>query len=219
MPKKLITEWAIVEASRRGEKAVAVDKETLVTVAAQDRARQLGVRLERVSSESQTHAPVANPLPTRPEGSKGTIAIGSDHGGFQLKESLKPFIESEGFKVIDVGTASEEACDYPDYAYAVVRMVQEGRAAKGIMIDAIGSASAIVANKVPGIRAVCCFNEFSARSSREHNDANVLTLGGRILGPELAKSILKIWLDTPFAGGRHQKRIEKISDVERRFMK
>jgi ribose 5-phosphate isomerase B len=144
------------------------------------------------------------------------VAIGSDHGGFPLKESLRVFIEGLGFRVVDVGTYSAEACDYPDFAYAVARMVSLGKASKGIMIDAVGNASAIVANKVRGIRAACCPDEFSARSSREHNDANVLTLGGRTLGADLAKSITRVWLETSFGGGRHQKRLDKIAEIEQR---
>ncbi len=144
------------------------------------------------------------------------IALASDHGGYQLKEFLKSFLEKSGYNVVDLGTYTEEACDYPDYAYAVARMVSLGQASKGIMIDAIGIASAIVANKVHGIRAACAFDEFSARSSREHNDANVLTLGGRTLGSELAKAIVTTWLETNFGGGRHQKRLDKIADIEKR---
>jgi len=124
-----------------------------------------------------------------------------------------------GFSVADVGTTSEEACDYPDFAYAVASLVASGQAARGIMVDGVGVASAIVANKVPGIRAVSCFDEFVAKSSREHNDANVLTLGGRTIGTEITKAIVKVWLETPFGGGRHQGRVQKITEIERRFSK
>jgi ribose 5-phosphate isomerase B len=151
--------------------------------------------------------------------SGAVIAIGSDHGGFRLKETLKQYVVELGYSVADVGTSSEEACDYPDFAYAVASMVASGQATRGIMIDGVGVASAIVANKVPGIRAVPCYDEFVAKSSREHNDANVLTLGGRIVGSELAKSIVKIWLETWFGGGRHQGRVQKIADIEQRFSK
>ncbi len=215
MPKKLISEYTVIEAARKGEKILFFDSEVIITDAAKERAKQLGVRLEHKKHES-------NPSPgelsssNRTQREKEVIAIGSDHGGFQLKEALKPLMESMGYKVVDLGTYSEEACDYPDYAYAVARMISLGDASRGIMIDAVGSASAIVANKVKGIRAVCCFNEFSAQSSREHNNANVLTLGGRVLGSELAKSIVKVWLTTNFGGGRHQKRLDKISDIEKR---
>ena len=145
------------------------------------------------------------------------IALGSDHGGYRLKEILKQYLGEAGFSVADVGTTSEEPCDYPDFAYGVASMVATGHAYRGIMIDGVGVASAIVANKVPGIRAVPCYDEFVARSSREHNDANLLTLGGRVTGSEVAKAIVKVWLDTPFSGGRHQGRVQKISDVEQRF--
>jgi len=148
-----------------------------------------------------------------------TIALGSDHGGYRLKEVLRKFLVEEGYAVVDVGTDSEEACDYPDFAFAVARTVASGQAARGIMIDGVGVASAIVANKVPGIRAVPCYDEFVARSSREHNNANVLTLGGRVVGSEMAKAIVRIWLETGFAGGRHEGRVSKIADIEKRFSK
>ncbi|MGB2868631.1 MAG: ribose 5-phosphate isomerase B, partial [Bacteroidota bacterium] len=150
---------------------------------------------------------------------KIVVALGSDHGGFSMKEMLRSFLLDLGYTVADVGTNSEQACDYPDFAYAVASLVARGSANRGIMIDGVGVASAIVANKVPGVRAVPCYSEFVAQSSREHNDANVLTLGGRVLGSEAAKSIVKIWLSTWFGGGRHQQRVNKIGDIEKRFMK
>lgn len=148
-----------------------------------------------------------------------TIALGSDHGGFLLKEALKVYLTEQGNHIIDVGTDSEQPCDYPDFAYAVASLVASNKAERGIMIDSVGVAPAIVANKVPGVRAVPCYDEFVARSSREHNNANVLTLGGKVLGIEIVKSIVKCWLNTPFAGGRHLPRVNKISDVEKRFLK
>jgi ribose 5-phosphate isomerase B len=145
------------------------------------------------------------------------VVIGSDHGGFQTKEILKKFLGDLGYRVLDIGTNSEETCDYPDYAYAVARIVAKGEVWRGIMIDATGVASSIVCNKVPGVRAAACYNEFVAQSSREHNDANVLTLGAKALGIEVIKSIVKVWLETWFGGGRHKKRVDKIMDVERKF--
>ena len=133
-----------------------------------------------------------------------------------MKETLKTFITGLGYNVVDLGTYTDEPCDYPDYAYAVGRMVALRQASKGIMIDAVGNASAIVANKIRGVRAAACTDDFSARSSREHNNANVLTLGGRTIGSELAKSIVQVWLATNFGGGRHQKRIDKITEIEQR---
>jgi ribose 5-phosphate isomerase B len=214
MARKLISEQTVLDCARRGEKTLALDDGTIMTDAARDRARQLGIRIEHrrqqpasSSAETPSHAYT---------GKQEVLAIGSDHGGFAMKESLKPFIEKLGYKVVDLGTYSEEACDYPDFAYAVARMVSLGQASKGIMIDAVGIASAMVANKIKGVRAACCTDDFSARSSREHNDANVLTLGGRVVGSELAKSIVAVWLQTNFGGGRHQKRVEKIKQIENR---
>jgi len=214
MSKKLISEQMVLEAAKRGEKVITLMADTIVTDAARDRARQLGIRLGTKSSEPAQPNPA---LPGSPDpGAAEVIAIGSDHGGFALKEELKTFLASRGCRVVDVGTSTAEACDYPDFAYAVARLVSLGQASRGIMVDAVGIASAIVANKVRGIRAACCSDEFAARSSREHNDANVLTLGGRVLGSEMAKSIARVWLETSFGGGRHQKRVDKISEIERR---
>lgn len=214
-PKRLVSEQTIVEAAKRGDKSVTIGSDSIVTDAAKDRAKQLGVRL--VSKKKDEPVASASSLPLSPKsGSAEVLAIGSDHGGFALKNDLKSFVEGLGYRVVDVGTYTDEACDYPDFAYGVARMVSLGEASKGIMIDAVGIASAIAANKVRGIRAACCSDEFSARSSREHNNANVLTLGGRILGLELAKSIVKAWLETSFGGGRHQKRLDKITDIENR---
>jgi ribose 5-phosphate isomerase B len=213
---KLITEQTVIEAAKRGETTLAIGAGTIVTDAARDRARQLGITLGKPKE-----APKPSTTPTvggsLPAGLKEIVAIGSDHGGFQMKEGLKTLLEGFGHKVVDLGTYSEETCDYPDFAYAVSRMVSLGEASKGIMIDSVGIASAIVANKLPGIRAACCTDEFMARSSREHNNANVLTLGGKTLGIELAKAIVKTWLETSFGGGRHQKRLDKINDIEKRL--
>jgi len=214
---KLITEQTVLAASKRGETSLPLSAGTIVTDAARDRARQLGITLGQPKETPPVSAtPQAGPPPP-PAGLKEKIAIGSDHGGFPMKETLKPFLESLGHTVIDLGTYSEESCDYPEFAYAVSRMVSLGEASKGIMIDSVGIASAIVANKLPGIRAANCTDEFTARSSREHNNANVLTLGGKTLGIELAKGIVKSWLETSFGGGRHQKRVEKITEIEQRL--
>lgn len=154
---------------------------------------------------------------------KPKIFIGSDHGGFGMKEDIKGFLGELGYPVCDLGCHGTDAVDYPDFAFLVADAVREGRAAGagcfGIMIDTIGVASAMVANKVPGIRAAPAFNAFAVRSSREHNDANVLTLGGGVLGAGLARSLVKTWLETPYGGGRHQRRVDKIGEVERRFAK
>ena len=214
--KKLISEQTIIDAAKRGEKFLLVGEGSIVTGAARDRARQLGIKIQKKNEENPSTIKSAGAVTAEPRRLGETLALGSDHGGFPLKELLKPFLESLGYTIVDVGTYSGDACDYPDYAYGVARTVSLGHASKGIMIDAVGIASAIVANKVRGIRAACCTDEFSARSSREHNDSNVLTLGGKTLGTELAKSIVKVWLETNFGGGRHLKRVEKITEIEKR---
>ena len=148
-----------------------------------------------------------------------TIAIGADHGGYDLKESLKACLAEWGYEIADCGTDSSESVDYPDYAFAVAQMVANGGAWLGVMIDGAGIGSCMAANKVPGVRASMCYDQASAVNSREHNNANLLTLGAGMIGGGLAKSILKTWLETPFAGGRHAKRVDKICDIERRYLR
>jgi ribose 5-phosphate isomerase B len=147
------------------------------------------------------------------------VYIASDHGGFEMKEQLKGFIEGLGFQVVDFGAYSKDPVDYPDIAFLVAEKVskEEGQGL-GIIIDGAGIGSAITANKVPGVRASSCYDTYCARNSREHNDANVLTLGGRITGQGVAEEIVKTWLCTPFAGGRHSRRVDKMMAVERRFL-
>ena len=148
-----------------------------------------------------------------------TIAIGSDHGGFQLKEKLKPILEEYGLHIRDIGVEYEKPVDYPDIARQVAEIVARGQATRGIIIDGAGIGSSIVANKFPGIRAALCYDKASARNSREHNDSNVLTLGGRLLTATQAEEVLRVWLGTPFAGGRHAGRVQKISQIERKYAK
>ena len=157
--------------------------------------------------------PAAAPSPAR------IVAIGADHGGFELKEILKKDLVEGGYELIDVGTTSKEAVDYPDYAHEVARLVASGKAWRGVMIDGAGIGSCMVANKVTGVRAAMAYDYASASNSREHNDANVLTLGAGLIGVALAKQILKVWLSTDFGGGRHQKRIDKIIAIEKQYGK
>ncbi|MDQ7054896.1 MAG: ribose 5-phosphate isomerase B [candidate division KSB1 bacterium] len=145
------------------------------------------------------------------------MAIGADHGGFELKQILVPHLKSLGYQVQDVGTHSPDPVDYPDIAQAVAEKVAGGAVQWGIIIDGAGIGSAMVANKVPGVRAACCNDLFSAFNSREHNGANVLTLGGRIIGDALAKKIVETWLSTHFGGGRHQRRLEKMMAIEAKY--
>jgi ribose 5-phosphate isomerase B len=151
--------------------------------------------------------------------SKRVVVIGADHGGFELKETLKKDLTTLGFDVNDVGTNSKDAVDYPDFAHAVAQLVGSGKAWRGIMIDGAGIGSCIVANKVPGVRAGVAYDYSSAVNSREHNDTNVLTLGAGLIGANLAKQIVKTWLTTEFAGGRHTSRVDKIKSVEKKYLK
>ncbi|MCC6146648.1 MAG: ribose 5-phosphate isomerase B [Anaerolineaceae bacterium] len=147
------------------------------------------------------------------------IALGADHGGFELKEILKKEMIEWGYEVLDVGTNNKEACDYPDFALAVARQVSTGKAGRGIMIDGAGIGSCMTANKVPGILAGMAYDVSSAINGREHNNANVLTLGAGLIGVNLAKQIVKTWLATEFGGGRHAGRVDKILAVEKQFLK
>lgn len=147
------------------------------------------------------------------------IAIGSDHGGLALKESIKPFLVEQGHEVVDFGTETTASCDYPIYGERVGEAVSFGDCDRGIAICGTGLGISMAVNKVPGIRGALCTNEFMAEMSREHNDANVLVLGARVLGEGLAMRIVKVWLETEFAGDRHQRRIEGITAIEKKYSK
>lgn len=138
------------------------------------------------------------------------IAIGSDHGGFELKARLRTLLEAKGYAVLDVGCRTKEPCDYPDYAKAVAQAVLRGECTQGIMIDGAGIGSSMVCNRFPGIRAALCHDMKTVVSSRQHNNANVLTLGATANPPEVVDAMVLAWLETPFEGGRHQKRVDKI---------
>jgi ribose 5-phosphate isomerase B len=170
-------------------------------------------------SESIVNATRQVPVPESKAGGRKIVAIGADHGGFELKEILKGEISGMGFDVNDVGTFSKAAVDYPDYALEVAKLVSVGKAWRGIMIDGAGIGSCIVANKVPGVRAGMAYDYSSAVNSREHNDTNVLTLGAGLIGMNLAKQIVKTWLFTEFGGDRHARRVEKINKVEKMYFK
>jgi ribose 5-phosphate isomerase B len=143
------------------------------------------------------------------------IAIGADHAGFALKQHLVDMLQRLGHAVDDRGTHSDAPTDYPPICADVAREVTSGRADRGIVIGGSGQGEQMAANKVPGTRAALCNDLYTARTSREHNDANVLALGGRIVAQTLAEEILALWLETPFAGGRHQRRIDQIAALER----
>ncbi len=145
------------------------------------------------------------------------IALGADHAGWQLKEEMKAWLLEQAYQILDFGTHSPESVDYPDYAEQVAEAVAAGKAERGVLVCGTGIGMAMSANKVPGVRAAFCPDLYTARMSREHNDANVLTLGGRLMGRELALEILQMWLRTDFQGGRHSRRLGKIADLERRY--
>jgi ribose 5-phosphate isomerase B len=190
---------------------LSVEAGTVVTPMARDVARSRNVTIKEVDA-SQGHAQLA-------PASGEAVAIGADHGGYQAKEMLKSYLAELGYRALDVGTHGEAAVDYPDFAYAVALHVASGQAFRGIVVDGAGIGSCMVANKVPGIRAAMCYDDATARNSRLHNDANVLTLGAGLLGPNLIKQIVKTWLTTAFEGGRHQPRIDKMMAVEARYLR
>lgn len=145
------------------------------------------------------------------------IAIGSDHGGYELKEIIKKHLQEKGFDIKDFGTDSTESTDYPDFAEAVGKAVANKELEKGILICGTGIGISIAANKIPGVRCGLVSDCFSARSTRQHNDANIIALGGRVVGPGLALDIVDTWLGSEFEGGRHQRRVDKITDIEKRY--
>ena len=145
---------------------------------------------------------------------KQRIAIGADHAGFAVKQAIKKHLEQAGYNVDDVGTESEESVDYPEFARTVAEKVAGGMAQLGVLVCGTGMGMAIAANKVPGIRAAVAHDKMTARLAREHNDANVLTLGARVVDPSQAVEIVREFLDAQFAGGRHQRRIDKIAEMD-----
>src|ERR1039458_3747904 len=186
-----------------------VSPEAIVTAVAREIAAARGVRILEVPKDQVS-------LLAPPD---KTVAIGADHGGFRLKEALKPVLTELGLEVRDVGVYEEKPADYPDLALKVGELVASGAVARGIVIDGAGIASSMTANKIPGIRAALCYDKASARNSREHNDSNVLTLGARLLTETQAEEVLRTWIATRFAGGRHQARVDKIMAIERQFSK
>lgn len=209
MPKPIITVDDVRAAPTGGQ--LAIPPGAIIT----DLARELAAahHITFVEQEPRAQVGVA-------QGQGPAVAIGSDHGdSFLLKEKLKPYLEELGYTVIDCGTYSPESVDYPDIAYAVAKKVANGSAWRGVIIDGAGIGSCMAANKVPGIRAALCYNQAMAHNSREHNNANVLTLGAGMIGLNLARQIVNTWLHTGFAGGRHERRVNKIMEIEQRFLK
>jgi ribose 5-phosphate isomerase B len=178
---------------------VRITTKALVTPLAADLARERHITLERVSAASPHNLP-----PSR------KIAIGADHGGYEMKEELKALLGELGCEYQDFGTNSAAAVDYPDFAHAVALAVARKTCDLGIMVDGAGIGSCMVANKVPGIRAAMCYDAASARNSREHNGANVLTLGGKMISNDKMREIVRVWLSTDLTEERHRRRVAKI---------
>ena len=168
---------------------------------------------QRVPPE-QAAAPASHPA----AGAR-KVAIGADHGGYPLKERIGFYLREQGYEVEDCGTNSPESVDYPDFAHAVARLVAAGTCSEGIIVDGAGIGSAMVANKVPGVRAALCYDVSSARNSREHNHANVLTLGAGLIGNALALQIVEAWLGTDWGPGRHARRVDMITGVEQQYLR
>jgi ribose 5-phosphate isomerase B len=191
---------------------LAVPAEAMITPLARDTAMDRRVELVREPAPLPSGNPTTQPAPGR------TVALGADHGGFAMKEDLKAYLRELGYTVVDCGTNSAVSVDYPDFAYAVAKLVSDGSAWRGIVVDGAGIGSCMAANKVPGVRAAMCYDHATAVNSREHNDANVLTLGGVLVGGSLARQIVRTWLETEFGGGRHARRVDKIMGIEKRFL-
>ena len=167
---------------------------------------------------SEMDGETAAPAPSSAEAS-ARIAVGADHGGFPLKQKLAAYLGELGYEVTDCGTSSTDSVDYPDFAHEVARRVAAGECRWGIVVDGAGIGSCMTANKVPGVRAALCYDLSSAKNSREHNLANVLTLGSGLIGENLAKQIVRTWLETPWGTGRHESRVQKITAVEHRYLR
>lgn len=211
--RQLVTEADVQSIPVGGQ--ISISQGTLITPLARQAAMDRHVTL--VESGAAEPSMIEAPYIKSTESSQQTVAIGADHGGYELKEILKGYLDELGYRVVDCGTGSTSSVDYPDFAFAVAQLVAKGRAWRGIIVDGAGIGSCMAANKVPGVRAAMCYDQSTAVNSREHNDANVLTLGAGLIGDNLAKQIAKTWLDTPFGGGRHARRVNKIMEIEKRF--
>jgi ribose 5-phosphate isomerase B len=205
--KKLITEEDVKAIEKNGGNVIVKSDGCIITPLALDRIRSSKITVIENSPEQYY---TSNPKSS----TKKRIAIGADHTGFRTKNLLIKYLSDKGYKLQDFGTFDEKSCDYPVYAKLVAESVSLEENDFGILIDATGIPSAITANKIKGILAATCYNSFSAKSSRSHNNANVLVVGAKSLGEETLKMIVDEWLTTEFEGGRHQKRLDKISEIE-----
>ena len=215
--KKVVTQDLIIAAVRAGEKSLRVLPGAIITPLARELAEEKGIAIVR--QDGQPGQQADKPANAVSAAKSKSVAIASDHGGFALKEEIKKFLMQAGYPVIDCGTGSTAAVDYPDLAFKAADAVSRGDALFGVIVDGAGIGSTIVANKVPDVRAALCHDLYTARNSREHNNANICVLGSLVTGAGVAKEIVQKFLETPFAGGRHQKRLNKIKLIENKFMK
>lgn len=202
--KDVITEAEVREVPTGG--SLLVREDAIITPSAQDLIRE-------------NNLTVNHRKPSQRVGKQLLIAIGADHGGFEMKEWLKTLLVELGYQPRDFGTLSADAVDYPDYAHAVARAVAEGACDLGIILDGAGIGSCMTANKVPGVRAAMCYDVATAKNSREHNYANVLTLGAKMLTKEKVREIVKAWLTTEEGEARHGKRVAKIMAIEKQYLR
>ncbi|PID61961.1 MAG: ribose 5-phosphate isomerase B [Ignavibacteriae bacterium] len=208
--KRLVTENDILKIITKGNGIIELTGNELITPAAKDKIKEAKIKIVK-TSEIKTDSIFQTSFPFD---EIKTLAIGSDHTGYKFKEIIKKYLQDKNYNILDVGTNNEESCDYPKFAKKVAQFVKNGAVAFGIILDATGNPSAITANKIKGIRAANCFNEFTAKSAREHNNANILTLGAKALGEETIKSILDVWVKSKFLGERHQRRLDLITEIE-----
>ena len=199
--KRVITERELHRA-RSGD-TLRLDEGALLTPLAADLVRERGIQIEWIRRRTAAN--------------RHKIALAADHGGFEMKEELKRVLADLGHQFHDFGTDSSDAVDYPDYAHLAARAVSSGSCDLGIVIDGAGIGSCMVANKVPGVRAAMCYDGASARNSREHNGANVLTLGGKMISSERMREIVAMWLSTELTEDRHRRRVAKIDAIEREY--
>jgi ribose 5-phosphate isomerase B len=224
--RRLISERDVLRAYREGSRQLAVGN-GIITPSARDAAAKL--RMELVGEAPRTAGGARPDAGQRSQGTAGSpavvpanaeggqaprVALGADHGGVAMKDALLAYLRERGASVQDVGTFGADAVDYPDYAIAVARAVASGAADVGIMVDGAGIGSCMAANKVAGVRAALCYDVTTAANAREHNHANVLTLGGTLIGTRLAQEIVRTFLDTPFGGSRHARRVAKIDALD-----
>lgn len=202
--KDVITEAEVHAVPNNGRLLIRAD--AILTPLAQDMIRSRNI----VITQRQRNRPVEQ---------QRIIALGADHGGFAMKEKLKGFLTKLGYQHRDFGTLSEDAVDYPDFAHAVARAVADGACDLGIILDGAGIGSCMTANKVPGVRAALCYDEATARNSREHNYANVLTLGAKMMAMEQMQKVVQVWLQTDEGETRHGKRVAKIMAIEKQYLR